>query len=136
MPVATSFTRGSEHSRPCSVASKAAAAAPQQHAGPGRTGEVSAAKAGHGRQHQHALQPQVDAAGLFGQALTQADEQEGRAHPQAPPSMPASSTSKIERHEILSPIDALGGPGHRRGVRRLGIGQQVVQSPRRAHWPG
>ena len=82
MPVATSLTRSSEHSRPCSSASRPPAAAPIEHAQPRRAGQVGAAEGRHGRQHQHAFEPEVDAARFLGQAFAQAHEQEGRADAQ------------------------------------------------------
>jgi len=83
MPVAMSLTRGSEHSSPCSSASSAPQAPPAAPQ-PGRAGEVGAAEAGHGAEHQHAFEPEVDAPALLGEAFAQADEEEGGAHAHGP----------------------------------------------------
>ena len=112
MPVATSLTRGSEQSRPCSSASAAPAQAASEHADPGRAAQVGAAEAGHRRQHQHAFEAEVDAARLLGQAFAEADEQERHADAQR-----AADDRGEERHEDVaghaarSFAAAIGGAG-------------------------
>ena len=46
--------------------------------------QVAARETGHGAEHQHAFQAQVDAARLFGDALAQADEEKRRADADGP----------------------------------------------------
>ena len=69
MPIATSLTRGNLQIQPCSAPNTVPAEAGRQHAQPGRAGEIGAAVADHGAEDERALEAQIDAPALLGQAL-------------------------------------------------------------------
>ena len=79
MPIATSLTRGNLQIQPCSAPNRVPPMPGREHAQPGRAGEIGRRVAEHGAQDQGALEAQIDPAALLGQALAEADEQEGRA---------------------------------------------------------
>ena len=62
------------------AAERHAAAHGGEHAEPGRAGFVGRRIGEHGAEHERALVAEVDAPGLLGEALADADKQERRAY--------------------------------------------------------